>query len=82
MGCSLPYKIGSDITIEEFNNFLERQESSGYKYQRKNNVNVFIIDMSNHKRCLVASLLQNFFKAANDGVFIDPPIVVGIDECK
>jgi len=44
MDCSLPYKIGSDITIEEYNKFLERQESSAYKYQRKDNGDVFIID--------------------------------------
>nr|CAG8612085.1 9779_t:CDS:2 [Entrophospora candida] len=52
---SLPYKIGSNITIKEYNKFLERQESSGYKYQRRDNGDVFIIDMSNPVHTSVAS---------------------------
>ncbi|CAG8585184.1 2293_t:CDS:2 [Cetraspora pellucida] len=36
---SLPYRIGSKITIKQYNKFLEHQESSNYKYQRRNNVN-------------------------------------------
>ncbi|GBC26239.2 hypothetical protein GLOIN_2v1480847 [Rhizophagus irregularis DAOM 181602=DAOM 197198] len=31
-------QIGSKITLEEYNNFLIRKESSGYKYQRKSDV--------------------------------------------
>ena len=53
MNCSLPYKIGSNISIKEYNKFLVRQESSGYKYQRKNNGDVFIIDMCDPERGLV-----------------------------
>ncbi|RHZ89204.1 hypothetical protein Glove_18g121 [Diversispora epigaea] len=77
---SFPYKIDSNITIKEYNKFLECQESSGYKYQRLNNGDVFIIDMSNPEHGLVSSLLQDYFKVTNGGVFINPPIVVGIDE--
>ncbi|CAB4380230.1 unnamed protein product [Rhizophagus irregularis] len=33
-------QIGSKITLEEYNNFLVRKESSGYKYQRKSNGDV------------------------------------------
>ncbi|CAG8755826.1 46_t:CDS:2, partial [Ambispora leptoticha] len=76
---SLPYKIGSNITIKEYNEFLERQESSGYKYQRRDNGDVFIIDMSNPEHDLVASLLQRYFNFPNNNVVVDPPIVVGID---
>ncbi|CAG8486062.1 17261_t:CDS:2 [Rhizophagus irregularis] len=36
----LPCKIGSKITLEEYNNFLIRKESSGYKYQRKSDGDV------------------------------------------
>ncbi|CAH1768057.1 2005_t:CDS:2, partial [Entrophospora sp. SA101] len=77
---SLPYKIGSNITIKEYNKFLECQESSGYKYQQRDNGDVLIIDMSNSEHGLVASLLQDYFKVANGGVIINPPIVIGIDK--
>ncbi|CAG8732253.1 13812_t:CDS:2, partial [Dentiscutata heterogama] len=77
---SLPYKIGSNITIKKYNKFLERRESSGYKYQRRDNGDVFIIDMSNREHGLVASLLQRYFNFPNNNVVVDPPIVVGIDE--
>ncbi|CAI2194875.1 14313_t:CDS:2, partial [Funneliformis geosporum] len=50
---SIPCKIGSKMTLEEYNNFFMCKESSWYKYQRK-----------------------NYFKAANEGVFINSPICV------
>ncbi|RHZ54348.1 hypothetical protein Glove_428g95 [Diversispora epigaea] len=58
---------------------VKRGQSSGYKYQRRDNGDVFIIDMSNREHGLVALLLQDYFKVANGGVIINP-IVVGIDE--
>nr|CAG8653658.1 1318_t:CDS:2 [Entrophospora candida] len=71
---SLPYKIGSNITIkEEYNKFLECQESSGYKYQQRDNGDVFIIDMSNPKHGLVGLLLQHHFNAPNANFDYDPP---------
>ena len=82
MNCSFPYKIGSKVTIKNYNNFLEHQESSGYKYQRKDNGDVFIIDMGDREHGLVVSLLQRYFNAPNGGAIYDPPIVVGHDGCK
>ncbi|CAG8547351.1 15965_t:CDS:2 [Cetraspora pellucida] len=48
---------------------------------RTDNGDVFIIDTSNPEHVLVVSLLQDYFKVANGGVIINPPIVVDIDEC-
>ena len=79
---SLPYKIGSNITIKKYNKFLERQESSGYKYQRRDNGDVFIIDMNDSEHGFVASLLHRRFNVPNANFDYDPPILVGIDECK
>ncbi|CAG8498694.1 19941_t:CDS:2 [Racocetra fulgida] len=60
---------------------MDPNKSSGYKYQRRDNGDVFIIDMSNREHGLVASLLQRYFNFPNNNVVVDPPIVVGIDEC-
>ena len=68
--------------MKEYNKFLERRESSGYKYQRRDNGDVFIIDMSNPEHGLVASLLQRRFNVPNANFDYDPPIDVGGDECK
>ncbi|CAI2178033.1 993_t:CDS:2, partial [Funneliformis geosporum] len=62
---SIPCKIGSKITLEEYNNFLMCKESSRYKFQQKNNSNIYVIDMSNPEHFYVVSLLQDYFKAAN-----------------
>ncbi|RHZ77633.1 hypothetical protein Glove_174g125 [Diversispora epigaea] len=72
----LPYLIGLKKTIKEYNNFLERQESSGYKYQRKNNGDVYIIDMNNEEHDSVVGLLLRYFNAPNNNVILNPPIEV------
>ncbi|RHZ75718.1 hypothetical protein Glove_212g57 [Diversispora epigaea] len=76
---SLPYKIGSNITIKEYNKFLEHKESSGYKYQRENNGDVFIIDMSDPEHDRVVALLQRYFNIPNNNVLFNPPIEVSGD---
>ncbi|RHZ75339.1 hypothetical protein Glove_216g14 [Diversispora epigaea] len=78
MGCRLPYLI-SKITIKEYNNFLGRQESSGYKYQRNNNFDVYIIDMSVEEHDSVVELIQRYFNAPNNNIIVDPPIEVSGD---
>lgn len=82
MNDSFPCKIGSKITVEEYNNFLERKESSGYKYQRKSNGDIYIIDMSDPEHGAVCALLQAYFNIANGGVIINPPVDVSGDDCK
>ena len=83
MDCSLPCKIGSKVSIKEYNKFITQQESSHYKYQREENGDVYIIDMSSDpEHSEVASLLISYFNIPNNHVFIDPPIRVRLDECK
>ncbi|CAG8791805.1 6433_t:CDS:2, partial [Cetraspora pellucida] len=76
---SLPYIIGSKITIKQYNKFLEHQESSGYKYQRRDNGDVFIIDMGDPEHGKVVALLQCYFDVPNNTI-IDPLIDVGGDD--
>ncbi|CAG8725240.1 4327_t:CDS:2, partial [Cetraspora pellucida] len=64
---------------KEYNKFLLRQESSGYKYQRRNDGDVFIIDMSDLEHDLAVTLLQRIFNVPNNNIIYDPPIVVGGD---
>ncbi|CAB4490726.1 uncharacterized protein OCT59_021701 [Rhizophagus irregularis] len=71
-------KIGSKITLKEYNNFLIRKESSGYKYQRKSNGDVYVIDMSDPEISHVTYLLQRYFELANGGVFSNPPIEIHV----
>ncbi|GET04119.1 hypothetical protein GLOIN_2v1789506 [Rhizophagus clarus] len=77
---SFPYKIGSKITVEEYNNFLVRKESSGYKYQRKSNGNVYVIDMSDPEHGAVCTLLQIYFNLANGGAISNRPVDVSGDD--
>ncbi|CAG8604329.1 1894_t:CDS:2, partial [Paraglomus brasilianum] len=72
---SLPFKIGSNISIKNYNKFLESRELSGYKLEY-NNGNVFIIDMCTQEHEGVVVLLQDYFKIPNGGVIINPPIIV------
>ncbi|RIB08157.1 hypothetical protein C2G38_2147216 [Gigaspora rosea] len=72
---SLPFKIGSNISIKNYNKFLESREPSGYKFEY-NNGNVFIIDMCTEVHEAVVALLQEYFRIPNGGVIINPPIVV------
>ena len=81
MNCSLPFKIGSNISIKNYNKFLESRKPSGYKFEY-NNGNVFIIDMCMSERAAVVALLQDYFKIPNGGVIINPPIVVRGQPCK
>ncbi|KAF0461416.1 hypothetical protein F8M41_000411 [Gigaspora margarita] len=79
---SLPLKIGSNITIKNYNQFLDNHGSSGYKFQFELNSdnktgNVYIIGMTLtavHENIIVC--LQAFFMAPNGGVVDDPPIQV------
>ena len=77
MECSLPLKIGSKITIKNYNTFLENHGSAGYKFWfDKKTSDVFIIGMASTEHEDVTSLLQHYFNVPNNGVFINPPIYV------
>ena len=77
MECSLPLKIGSKITIKNYNTFLENHGSAGYKFWfDKKTSDVFIIGMASTIHEAVVSLLQDYFKIPNNGVVVNPPIRV------
>ncbi|CAG8660029.1 6476_t:CDS:2 [Paraglomus brasilianum] len=74
---SLPLKIGSKITIKNYNTFLENHGSAGYKFWfDKKTSDVFIIGMASTKHEAVISLLQRYFNVPNNGVVVNPPICV------
>ncbi|CAB4489850.1 uncharacterized protein OCT59_011853 [Rhizophagus irregularis] len=77
---SFPFKIGSKITAEEYNNFLQRKESSGYKYEHKTNGDVYVIDMSDPEHGTIVEVLRDYFNIANGGVIRNKPIRVSGDE--
>ncbi|CAG8614280.1 1417_t:CDS:2, partial [Diversispora eburnea] len=72
---SLPFQIGKNVSVKEYNTFLERHESTGYKFYWKNK-NVYIIEMANQDHEAVISYLQDCFKEPNNRVKIHPPIEV------
>jgi len=81
MECSLPFQIGSNITIKNYNTFLNNHGSEGYKFYFELNADnktgsVYIIGMTTPVHEAVVNLLQEFFKVPNRGVIYDPPIVV------
>ncbi|RGB36587.1 hypothetical protein C1646_741676 [Rhizophagus diaphanus] len=78
---NLPFKIGSKITIENYNTFLHHYGSRGYKFRFQLNSDnrtgeVFIIDMASPLHENIVSRLQEFFKVPNNGVVDEPPINV------
>ncbi|CAG8741802.1 7776_t:CDS:2, partial [Funneliformis caledonium] len=78
---SLPFKIGSKITIKNYNTFLHNYGSSGYKFWFNSNNDtktgeVYIIDMASTVHEDVVSRLQKFFEIPNNGVVDDPLIRV------
>ncbi|CAG8537330.1 14850_t:CDS:2, partial [Cetraspora pellucida] len=76
---NLPFQIGSKVSVKDYNTFLDRNESTGYKFHWDSG-NVYIVDMANPDHEGAVRLLQKFFEVPNGGVIIDPPIYVGGQE--
>src|SRR5438094_5594186 len=81
MVCSLPFQIGKNVSVKEYNTFLGLNESSGYKFKWENK-NVYIIDLAYTDRVAVISLLGRYFQLPNGGVIYNPPINVLGRPCK
>ncbi|CAG8577650.1 11187_t:CDS:2 [Paraglomus brasilianum] len=64
---NLPFQIGKNGSVKDYNTFLDRNESSGYKF-RWENENVYIVDMANQKHGAVVSVLFKWFDRPNNGV--------------
>ncbi|EXX72865.1 hypothetical protein RirG_065350 [Rhizophagus irregularis DAOM 197198w] len=70
MNCSLPFPIALEISVQDYNSFIEKHESkSGYKLEYRKGT-VCIVDMcSNEHEAVVDSLSKSFH--AHDGTYAD-----------
>ncbi|CAG8584862.1 805_t:CDS:2 [Paraglomus brasilianum] len=73
---SLPLKIGSKVSVNSYNAFLDENESSGYKFYRENK-NVYIVDMSNAEHGAVVVYLIQRFAIPNNGAMVGPIYIYG-----
>ncbi|CAB4463637.1 unnamed protein product [Rhizophagus irregularis] len=71
----LPISIGQNISVKNYNHFLDSNESSGYKFEY-NNGEVSIVDMSSREHAATASLLQRYFNLPNGNNVWNPAIDV------
>ncbi|CAB5161361.1 unnamed protein product [Rhizophagus irregularis] len=76
---SLPLRIGSNVSINKYNKFLESEAPRGYKYQHDDNGNVLIVDMSNTEHSRLAFFLGTCFNAYNGGLVHNRPIIISND---
>jgi hypothetical protein len=83
MNCSLPFPIALEISVQDYNSFIEKHNSkSGYKLEYRKEI-IYIVDMcSNEHEAVVDSLKQSFH--AHDGTcaLYDAPIQVRGTPCK
>ncbi|RHZ63498.1 hypothetical protein Glove_329g46 [Diversispora epigaea] len=75
---SLPLKIGSNVSVKQYNKFLECKVPRGYKYQLQDNGDVLIIDMSSNEHSELVSWLTIIFNTYNGGIPLNRPIRVGV----
>jgi hypothetical protein len=68
---SLPLQIGSNISVKEYNTFLNRNENTGYKFNWERG-EVFIVEMTKAVREAAVSYIQDCFKEPNNGVKVGP----------
>src|SRR2546423_943214 len=66
MDCSLPYPLVSDVSVQEFNSFLESKDKIGYKIDYKNGT-VYIVDMPTNEHEVVIFVLTKRFDVPNGG---------------
>ncbi|RGB24824.1 hypothetical protein C1646_772574 [Rhizophagus diaphanus] len=79
---SLSLQIGSNVSINKYNKFLECKVPHGYKFQHDDNGNMFIVDMSNTEHFRLALFLCICFNAYNGGPgspALNCPIIVSSD---
>ncbi|RHZ75692.1 hypothetical protein Glove_212g214 [Diversispora epigaea] len=72
---SLPFQIGKGVSLKEYNSFLDRNESTGYKFNWEDK-NVFIIEMATREHKAVIGYLRERFNLPNNLVNIGQPIEV------
>jgi len=80
--CSLPLQIGSNVSVERYNKFIDRKAPRGYKYHYENG-DVFIIDMSSYEHSSLVQFLADYFNVYNGAIPMrNKPIRVSGDTCK
>jgi len=77
---SFPFQIGSNITVRDYNDFLDQNEKIGYKFCWDRG-NVYIIEIANPEHESVVSHLFKCFDEPNNGVKRGPIKVLG-QPCK
>ncbi|KAF0428456.1 hypothetical protein F8M41_005862 [Gigaspora margarita] len=73
---SLPFQIGKNVSMKSYNTFLDRSESSGYKFRWENR-NVYIIEMADLQHEAAVSVLFKYFDRPNNGAIRGPISVYG-----
>ena len=66
--------------MKDYNTFLDRNESSGYKFYW-NNKKVYIIEMANRRHESVTTVLSRCFDRPNNGAIVGP-LEVSHQPCK
>jgi len=80
--CSLPLQIGSNVSVERYNKFIDRKAPRGYKYHYENG-DVFIIDMSSYEHSSLVTLLTLMLNVYNGATPMrNKPIRISGDTCK
>ena len=82
MDCSLPYPLASDVSVQDFNSFIESKDGIGYKIEYKNGT-VYIVDMPTAEHGKVVFLLSKRFDVPNGGVLdFNSPLQIFGQSCK
>ena len=66
VNCSLPFPIASNITLQQYNSFVERKEISGYKLDYEKGT-VYIVEMASPEYEAVVEEIGNCFRAYGMG---------------
>ncbi|RHZ81744.1 hypothetical protein Glove_117g502 [Diversispora epigaea] len=80
----LPFTLASNISVQDYNSFIENQELSGCKFEYKNDI-VYIVEMGFAERGAVVETLGNSFRAvcpSTTYVTYNNPIKIHGSPCK
>jgi len=75
VNCSLPFPIASNITLQQYNSFVERKEISGYKLDYEKGT-VYIVEIASPEHEAVVDAVGYYFKALCPGLPRNAPIQV------
>ena len=82
MDCSLPYPLATDVSVQDFNTFIESNDGIGYKIEYKNGT-VYIIDLPTSEHEIVISVLARSFDVPNgDAPVFNAPLQILGHPCK